>query len=84
MLNPILRREAQTSLRSWKIFGVIAAYVGIIVLFAVVFIKTAMSGSIYYGFDPQDIVYLYALPFGVTVWTDFNNGSCSYSRKYQR
>lgn len=65
MLNPILRREAQTSLRSWKIFGVIAAYVGIITFFTVLYIKTAISGSIYSGFDPQSIVYLYALLSGL-------------------
>lgn len=65
MLNPILRREVQTSLRSWKIFGVIAAYVGVITFFTIVFIKTAMSGSLYSGFDPKSIIYLYALLSGL-------------------
>lgn len=30
MINPVLRREAKTSLRNWKIFYAVAAYVLII------------------------------------------------------
>lgn len=65
MLNPILRREVQTSLRTWKIFGAISAYVGVIVFFTIVFIKTAIGGSMYSGFDPQSVIYLYALLSGL-------------------
>ena len=34
MINPVLRREAKTSLRNWKIFYAVAAYVLIITAIA--------------------------------------------------
>lgn len=89
MLNPILRREVQTSLRSWKIFGVISAYVGVLVFFTIVYIKTSMSGSMYSGFDPQSIIYLYALlsglQFGLILITapSLTAGSISGERERQ-
>ncbi len=64
MLNPIIRREARTSLRSWKIFAVLCLYVAFISVFSYFFISTFMWSSMYSGFEPQNIVYLYALLSG--------------------
>ncbi len=65
MLNPILRKEAQTSLRSWKIFAVIASYAGFIAFVAFMFIDILIKDSFYSGLDPQNITYLYALLSGL-------------------
>lgn len=61
MLNPILRREARTTLRSWKFFGTISLYVGIMALGAGLFIYGNMFRSYYYGFDPQAVIELYTV-----------------------
>ena len=65
MLNPIVRREAQTSLRSWRIFAVITFYVLFVALIAWIYIESVIASSFYSGFNPQDIVYLYALLSGL-------------------
>ncbi len=64
MLNPILRREARTSLRSWKIFLVICLYVGFIAGVSYLFLKVSMWSSVYSGFDPKSVIALYALLSG--------------------
>lgn len=62
-MNPVLRREAQTSLRSWKIFAAITLYVGLVAGAAGLFIWS-MLHNYYSGFDPQSIVGLYAILTG--------------------
>ena len=65
IINPIVRREAQTSLRSWRMFAVITFYVLFIAAVAWLYIESSISGSYYSGFNPQDIVYLYAILSGM-------------------
>lgn len=65
MLNPIVRREARTSLRGWRIFFSIAAYVACTVGITIVFINANLSYSYYSTFDPRVIVYLYAILAGM-------------------
>lgn len=60
MLNPIIRREAKTSLRSWKMFLAIALYTLIISGAAIIFIKGVISGG-YMGVDLRGLSILYAV-----------------------
>ncbi len=65
MRNPIIKREMQTSLRSWKLFYVVCAYVAFLLLVAYLFLETVIAQSIYGGFNPEDAMYLYALLSGI-------------------
>lgn len=60
MLNPIIRREAKTSLRSWKMFLAIALYTLIISGAAIIFIKGVISGG-YIGVDLRGLSIFYAV-----------------------
>lgn len=59
MLNPVLRREAKTSLRSWKTFIAITLYVAMISAISILFIFSSMSYNS--GFDPQDVIELFII-----------------------
>ncbi len=61
MLNPVLRREARTSLRNWKFFGAITLYVAIVAFGAGFYVYSNMFQSYYYGFDPQSVIGLYGI-----------------------
>lgn len=70
MLNPIIRREAKTSLRSWRMFLAIALYTLIISGAAIIFIKGVISGG-YMGVDLRGLSILYVvlgfMQFAVTM-----------------
>ncbi|MCQ4725890.1 ABC transporter permease [Anaerotignum faecicola] len=89
MLNPILRREARTSLRSWKIFLVICLYVGFIAGVSYLFLKVSMWSSVYSGFDPKSVIALYALLSGfqfgaiLIITPALTSGSISGERERQ-
>lgn len=61
MMNPVLRREAITSLRGWKNYAVLTFYLLMMVLGAGIFFYTSVFQSYRFGFDPQDVVYLYVV-----------------------
>lgn len=61
MLNPVLRKEIKTSLRSWKLYAAITVYVGIVAVAVGLFIYANMQNSFYSGFDPQDMMILYVV-----------------------
>ncbi len=61
MMNPVLRREMRTSLRNWRVFGAIVLYVLFVAIGAGIFLYVNMFESYDYGFDPQNMVYLYAV-----------------------
>lgn len=61
MMNPVLRREMKTSLRSWKMFAVLTAYVAIVTIGAVIFIYGTMFNSYNYSFDPETITGMYVV-----------------------
>lgn len=65
MMNPVLRREAITSLRGWKNFAVIMFYIGIMLLGAGLFFYATVYNSYDYSFDPQSMTYLYVLLAGI-------------------
>lgn len=59
MMNPVLRREAITSLRGWKNYAVLTFYLLMMTLGAGVFFYASVFQSYRFSFDPQNIVYLY-------------------------
>lgn len=59
MMNPVLRREAITSLRGWKNFAVLTFYLLMTTMGAGIFFYTSAFQSYRFAFDPQDVVYLY-------------------------
>lgn len=61
MMNPVLRREAVTSLRGWKNFAVLTFYLGITALGAGLVIYVSMFDSWDYSFDPQMMTVLYVV-----------------------
>lgn len=61
MMNPVLRREAITSLRGWRNFAVLTFYIGITALGAGLVVYFSMFESWNYSFDPQTMVVLYVM-----------------------
>ena len=61
MMNPVLRREAVTSLRGWKNFAVLTFYLGVTALGAGMVIYTGMFDNWDFSFDPQIMMVLYVV-----------------------
>lgn len=61
MMNPVLRREAITSLRGWKNFAVLTFYLLMMTLGAIIFFYSSISQSYQFTFNPQSVVYLYVV-----------------------
>lgn len=61
MMNPVLRREMRTSLRNWRVFGAIMLYVLFVAGGAGIYLYVNMFESYNYGFDPRNMVSLYAI-----------------------
>ena len=61
MLNPVLRREIQTSLRNWKVYAAILFYVACLVAVAAVGFWTEIYNSYDFSFNPGTINELYAV-----------------------
>lgn len=59
MMNPVLRREAVTSLRGWKNFAILTLYLGITALGAGLVVYFSVFASWNYSFDPQSMMVLY-------------------------
>ena len=64
MINPVLRREAKTTLRNWKIFYAVAGYVLIVTIVAAIAIWQLMYNSYNASFDPASMINVY---IGLTV-----------------
>ena len=64
MINPVLRREAKTTLRNWKIFYAVAGYVLIVTIVAAIAIWQFMYNSYNASFDPASMINVY---IGLTV-----------------
>ena len=89
MLNPVLRREAKTSLRNWKIFYAVAGYILIVTAVAAIAIWQLMYNSYYASFDPSEMVNVYIgltvlqLVLVLLVTPAFTAGSISGERERQ-
>lgn len=59
MINPVLRREIKTSLRTWKTFYSIALYLFVLAALLSLFVFISVSNSYYGGFEPETTVQLY-------------------------
>ncbi len=64
MINPVLRREAKTTLRNWKIFYAVAGYILIVTAVAAISIWQLMYNSYNPSFDPREMVNIY---IGLTI-----------------
>lgn len=64
MINPVVRREAKTSLRNWKIFYAVAGYILVVTAVAAIAIWQLMYNSYNASFDPSEMVNVY---IGLTV-----------------
>lgn len=61
MMNPVLRREAITTMRSWKTYATLVLFVGIAALGAALYIRTSVYYNYRLSFDPADMIWLYVL-----------------------
>lgn len=61
MMNPVLRREAITSLRGWKNYAVLTFYLLMMALGTGIFFYASVFQSYRFGFDPQSVVFLYVV-----------------------
>lgn len=64
MINPVVRREAKTTLRNWKIFFAVAGYILVVAAVAAIAIWQLMYNSYNASFDPSEIVNVY---IGLTI-----------------
>ncbi len=61
MLNPVLRREIQTSLRNWKVYAAIVFYTACLVAVAGLVFWSEIYNSYDFSFHPSTINELYAV-----------------------
>lgn len=61
MMNPVLRREAITTLRGWRSFAILTFYLAMMAIGAAVFFKAGLFSSYNFSFDPRSMVYLYVV-----------------------
>ena len=61
MLNPVLRREIQTSFRNRKVFAAIIIYVAVLMVMAGCMFWSEIYNSYDFNFDPANINTLYVL-----------------------
>ena len=59
MINPVLRREAITTMRNWKTYGALAVFLIITALGANFFVYVSMFQNYNLSFDPQNMTVLY-------------------------
>jgi len=64
MINPVIRREAKTTLRNWKIFYSVAGYIFVVTAVAAIAIWQLMYNSYNPSFDPSEMVNVY---IGLTI-----------------
>ncbi len=59
MINPVLRREAITTMRNWKTYGALAIFLIITALGVNFFVYVSMFQNYNLSFDPENMVVLY-------------------------
>ena len=61
MMNPVLRREAITTMRSWKTYGALVVFLAVSAVGACLYINLAMYQNYDMSFDPAAMVWLYVV-----------------------
>lgn len=61
MMNPVLRKEAITTMRSWKTYGALVVFLLISSIGAVLYIDLSMYQSRDLSFDPASMTWLYVV-----------------------
>lgn len=59
MMNPVLRREAITTLRGWRSYAILTFYLAMMAIGAAIFFNTSVYNTYNYSFDPRTMAYLY-------------------------
>lgn len=65
MMNPVLRREAVTTMRNWKTYGALLIFLAITSAGAAFYVYASMYQSYIYGSDPAAMIWLYVVLAGV-------------------
>ena len=61
MMNPVLRKEAITTMRSWKTYGALVLFLVISAVGAMLYIDLSMFQNRDLSFDPSAMVWLYVV-----------------------
>ena len=61
MINPVLRKEAITTMRSWKTYGALVLFLVISAVGAILYIDLSMFQNRDLSFDPASMVWLYVV-----------------------
>ena len=61
MMNPVLRKEAITTMRSWKTYGALVLFLVISAVGAILYIDLSMFQNRDLSFDPSAMVWLYVV-----------------------
>ena len=61
MMNPVLRKEAITTMRSWKTYGALVLFLVISAVGAMLYIDLSMFQTRDLSFDPSAMVWLYVV-----------------------
>lgn len=61
MMNPVLRKEAITTMRSWKTYGALVVFLLVSAVGAMLYINLAMFQNRDMSFDPSSMVWLYVV-----------------------
>ncbi|MBM6829448.1 ABC transporter permease [Anaerotignum lactatifermentans] len=65
MMNPVLRREAVTTMRNWKTYGALLIFLAITSVGAAFYVYASMFQNYLYNTDPAAMVWLYVVLAGV-------------------
>lgn len=65
MMNPVLRREAVTTMRNWKTYGALLIFLAITSVGAAFYVYATMYQNYFYGSDPASMIWLYVVLAGM-------------------
>lgn len=65
MMNPVLRREAVTTMRNWKTYGALLVFLAITSVGAAFYVYVVMYQNYFYNSDPANMIWLYVVLAGV-------------------
>lgn len=60
-INPVMQKELKVRMRNWKAAGMIAAYVGVLILVAVFILMNTVMNAYYSSFNGEDFIATYSI-----------------------
>lgn len=61
MMNPVLRREAVTTMRNWKTYGALVIFLAVTAIGAALYVYASMYQGYLYNADPAAMIWLYVV-----------------------